>query len=226
MDPMEQQKRAVAKAALKYVPDAGVIGLGSGSTAELFIHEVGALVAGGRKLIGVPSSAKSRALAETLHIPLLSDDGPWDIAVCFDGADEVDTNLDVIKGGGGALTREKIVIASARRTVLLVDASKLSTTLGTTWSVPVEVTLFGHAATAKHLSQFGVPSPRKRDGKLFVTDQGGLIYDVKTGPIANVKTLEEKIAAIPGVVMTGLFVGLAERVIVAHPDRIEERVRP
>lgn len=225
MDRMEQQKKAVAKAALKYVPESGVLGLGSGSTAELFIREVGALVAAGRKLVGVPSSAKSRALAESLGIPLLSDEGPWNIDVCFDGADEVDPKLDVIKGGGGALTREKIVIASARRTVLLVDASKLSTSLGTVWSVPVEVTSFGHASTAAHLSKHGTPTLRTREGKPFVTDQGGVIYDVKTGPIVDTALLERKIGSIPGVVMTGLFVGLAERVIVAHADRIEERVR-
>ena len=225
MDRMEQQKKAVAKAALKYVPESGVLGLGSGSTAELFIREVGALVAAGRKLVGVPSSAKSRALAESLGIPLLSDEGPWNIDVCFDGADEVDPKLDVIKGGGGALTREKIVIASARRTVLLVDASKLSTSLSTVWSVPVEVTSFGHASTAAHLSKHGTPTLRTREGKPFVTDQGGVIYDVKTGPIVDTALLERKIGSIPGVVMTGLFVGLAERVIVAHADRIEERVR-
>ncbi|MBK8171112.1 MAG: ribose-5-phosphate isomerase RpiA [Sandaracinaceae bacterium] len=222
---MVEQKRAAARAALKYVPESGVVGLGSGSTAEIFIQELAPLIAAGRKLVGVPSSHKSRALAMSLGIPLLSDDGPWVIDVCFDGADEVDPALDVIKGGGGALTREKVVIAASKKTILLVDASKLSARLGEVWSVPIEVTAFGHASTAAHLRAYGEPVLRMRDQKPFVTDQSGLIYDVKTGPIGDTRALDARLLGIPGVVTTGLFVGMTERVIVAHPDRTEELVR-
>lgn len=225
VDPMAAQKRAAARAALKYVPESGIVGLGSGSTAELFIEELAPLVRGGRKIVGVPSSLKSRSLAASLGIELLSDDGPWNIDVCFDGADEVDPSLDVIKGGGGALTREKVVIASAKTTVLLVDATKLSKSLGTIWKVPIEVTAFGHAAVASHLASLGTPHLRIRDGKPFITDQGGCIYDLETGPIRDTAALDAKLREIPGVVMTGLFLGMASRVIVAHADRVEELVR-
>src|SRR3954467_11233313 len=140
-------KRKAALAALAELPDGGVIGIGTGSTARLFIAALGELVAGGRRYACVPTSEASRVQARDLGIPLLSDDGPWDIAVTVDGADEVSDALDLIKGGGGAHTREKIVSFSSRRNVIIVDASKLSTRLGERWAVPVEVLPFAHLAT-------------------------------------------------------------------------------
>jgi len=218
-------KRDAARAALALLPERGTIGLGSGSTAKLFIEALAELVRGGRALVGVPSSRESEVLARSLGIPLLADEGPWDIDICVDGADEVDPQLDVIKGGGGMLTREKIVIAAAKSTVLLVDESKLVPALGTSWRVPVEVVGFGHVATAARLRVFGEPHLRMRDGHPFTTDQGGFIYDVATGPIADAPQLERALEHVPGVVTVGLFTGRADRVIVAAASGVRTLVR-
>src|SRR5262245_27261743 len=127
---MLEAKRQAAREALRYLPERGVVGLGSGSTAELFIEEVGQLVAAGRSLYGVPTSEAGRRQAAALRIPLLPDTGPWPIDVCVDGADEVSDDLDLIKGGGGCHSREKIVNDAARTNIIIVDESKLSHKLG------------------------------------------------------------------------------------------------
>lgn len=227
MASIDDAKRTAARAALAELPDEGVIGLGTGSTTRFFIDAVGEAVKAGKKYVGVPTSEASRKQASELGIPLLSDDGPWDIAVCVDGADEVDPNLDLVKGGGGAQTREKIVNFSARKNVIIVDGSKLSAQLGMTWSVPIEVLPFAHLATRSHLEKFGTPvlrPARSGDGP-WKTDAGNLIYDVKTGPIANAATLDTQLRAIPGVVETGLFVGRADVVLVARESGVERLVR-
>ncbi len=213
-----EAKRLAAKAALGYLPERGGVGLGTGSTARLFIDEVGALVRAGRALVGVPTSAASREQAAALGVPLADDDGPWDIDVCVDGADEVDERLNLIKGGGGALTREKIVNRASRRNVIIVDSSKLSRRLGERWPVPVEVFRFGHGSTAAALRPFGEPVLRLVDGRPFVTDAGGYIYDLRCGAIDDPAALERELDQIPGVAETGLFVGRATLVIVADKD--------
>src|SRR6188768_2946625 len=154
----DEMKRAAALAALKHLPQTGVLGLGTGSTTRWFIEAVGELCRGGRSLSCVPTSRASRALAEQCGIPLLDDAGPWQIDVCVDGADEVSNELDLIKGGGGAHTREKIVNHAARVNVIIVDDSKLVERLGEKRSVPVEVVVFGHRATGATLASFGDPS--------------------------------------------------------------------
>src|SRR5512146_2845453 len=181
----DDAKRKAALAALAELPAEGVIGIGTGSTARLFIAALGELVAAGWRYTAVPTSEASRAQARELGIPLLSDDGPWDIAVTVDGADEVDAALDLIKGGGGAHTREKIVNFSSRRNVIIVDASKLSRRLGEQWPVPVEVLPFAHLATAAHFGKLGTPVLRKKAGAVVSTDAGNLIYDVACGPIGE-----------------------------------------
>ncbi|MCU0655327.1 MAG: ribose-5-phosphate isomerase RpiA [Polyangiaceae bacterium] len=215
-----EAKRLAARAALDYLPAQGVVGLGTGSTSRLFIEEVGALVRAGRALLGVPTSAASRAQAEALGVPLASDDGPWSIDVCVDGADEVDERLNLIKGGGGALTREKIVNHAARKNIIIVDGSKLSQRLGERWAVPIEVVRFGHASTAAALRAFGEPTLRCHDGKPFVTDAGGLIYDLRCGPIDDPSALDQALRGVPGVVETGLFLGRASVVLVAGADGV------
>ena len=208
-------KRAAAHAAIAELPPEGVIGLGTGSTARWFIAALGELVASGRRYTGVPTSDASRAQARALGIPLLGDDGPWDIAVNVDGADEVSDALDLIKGGGGAHTREKIVNFSARRNVIIVDASKRSRRLGERWAVPVEVLPFAHLATRAHLARHGAPTLRQAGGAPFATDAGNWIYDVACGAIERPGALDAALRAIPGVVETGLFVGRADVVLVA-----------
>lgn len=225
MDQNEAKQRA-AHAALDHLPSSGTIGLGTGSTARLFIEALAPLVRAGRAYVGVPTSAQSREQADRLGIPLLSDEGPWSIEVCVDGADEVDPSLAVIKGGGGALTREKIVNQSSKVNILIVDRSKLSPRLGVRWPVPVEVMRFGHASTARELSHFGAPKLRMASGVPFVTDAGGYIYDVHTGPIDDPAALERALDAIPGVAETGLFVGRASLVIVAGEEGVETLSRP
>lgn len=211
----DDAKRRAAVAALSLLPEAGIIGLGTGSTAKLFIDGLAELVADGRQLVGVPTSVASRRQAEALGIPLLSDEGPWEIAMTVDGADEVSADLDLIKGGGGCHAREKIVSAASAVNVIVVDESKLSTTLGEKWPVPVEVLEFGHASTARALSRLGRVERRRRDGAPWRTDSGNPIYDVHAGPIADPAALEREIASISGVVASGLFVRRADRVIVA-----------
>jgi ribose 5-phosphate isomerase A len=212
----DDAKRVAAEAALKLLPERGVIGLGSGSTARLFIEGVGRLVNEGRALVGVATSDQSRKQAEALGIPLLPDTGPWAIDVCVDGADEVSAALDLIKGGGGAHTREKVVNHAARTNVIIVDESKLSTHLGEKWAVPVEVLRFGALATAEHLAVLGEVRLRPAaDGQPLVTDAGNFIVDVKVGVIQDPRSLDGLFRAIPGVVETGLFIARADRVIVA-----------
>ena len=212
----DEAKMAAALAAAAELPESGIIGLGSGSTAKLFIDEVGRLVKSGRKLSGVPTSEGSRIQATELGIPLLSDEGPWDIAMTVDGADEVSkTTLDLIKGGGAAHLREKIVNRASRRNVIIVDETKLSNQLGEKWSVPVEVVVFAHRQTQALLRAFGEPVLRMKDGAPKKTDAGNLIYDVKTGPIADPARLDRDLRTLPGVVETGFFIKRADVVLVA-----------
>jgi ribose 5-phosphate isomerase A len=166
----------------------------------------------------VPTSEGSRQQALALGIPLLPDDGPWQLDVCVDGADEADPTLDLIKGGGAAHTREKIVNHASRRNVIIVDASKLSPRLGTKWPVPIEVLPFAHLTTRDHLARFGTPLLRARDGAAVCTDAGNLIYDLRTGPIENAAVLDRALHAVPGVVESGLFIGRCDLLIVAEPD--------
>jgi len=218
-------KREAAHAALAELPLDGVIGIGTGSTARLFIAALGERVAAGGRYTCVPTSEASRAQARELGIPLLPDDGPWDIAVTVDGADEVDDALHLIKGGGGAHTREKIVNFSSRRNVIIVDASKLSRRLGERWPVPVEVLPFAHLATRSHLARLGAPTLRLREGAAFRTDAGNLIYDLACGPLADPRGLDAALHAIPGVVETGLFVDRADVVLIAGATGVERRAR-
>jgi ribose 5-phosphate isomerase A len=218
-------KRQAALAALAELPPDGVIGIGTGSTARLFIAALGELVAAGRRYTCVPTSEASRTQAKDLGIPLLPDDGPWDIAVTVDGADEVDDALDLIKGGGGAHTREKIVNFSSRKNVIIADASKRSRRIGEKWAVPVEVLPFAHLATRSHFARLGAPTLRLRDGVPFRTDAGNLIYDLACGPIADPGALDAALHALPGVVETGLFLGRADVVLIAGDTGVERRVR-
>jgi ribose 5-phosphate isomerase A len=216
----DEAKLAAARAALEELPEEGVVGLGSGSTAKMFIDEVGALVKAGRRLRGVPTSEGSRAQAVALGIPLLPDDGPWAIDVTVDGADEVSDALDLVKGGGAAHTREKIVNYASKRNVIIVDGSKLSNKLGEKWRVPVEVLAFAHPMTASHLAKLGDPRLREKDGRVVRTDAGNVIYDVGVPPLGAPGALDAKLRAIPGVVETGLFVGRCDLLIVAEPTGI------
>jgi ribose 5-phosphate isomerase A len=224
----DDAKRQAARAALDEIPAQGIVGLGTGSTARMFVEELGARVrAWGMKIIGVPTSESTRELAASVGIPLLGDEGPWSIDVNVDGADEVSTGaLDLIKGGGAAHTREKIVNFASKRNVIIVDSSKLSPRLGVRWPVPIEVIPFAQGTTRAHLERLGKPALRaKADGTPVRTDAGNVIYDLAVAPVDDPGALDRALRAIPGVVETGLFVGRADVVIVASDEGVKRLVR-
>lgn len=222
----DEMKRQAALAALEQLPDSGVLGLGTGSTTRWFIQAVGELVRGGRKLVGVPTSRASRSLAEQCGIPLLEDAGPWQIDVCVDGADEVSPSFDLIKGGGGAHTREKIVNQASRKNVIIVDESKLVERLGQGFKVPLEVLPFGFKSSLGELARFGQPEPRLRDGSPVMSDSGNYIVDLATGPLNEPAELDRALQALPGVVETGLFIARTDVVVVAGASGVRVLTAP
>lgn len=208
----EDAERAAARAAIAEVPEAGVVGLGSGSTARVFVEQ---LASARKNVVCVPTSDETRALAARLGLSLLGDDGPWKIDVTVDGADEVSDALDLIKGGGGAHTREKIVNFASERNIVIVDGSKRSARIGEKRAVPVEVLPFAHKTTCAALARFGAPALRMRGGVAARTDAGNLLYDLAVMPIDDPDALDRALRAMPGVVETGLFVQRADVVLVA-----------
>jgi ribose 5-phosphate isomerase A len=189
------------------------VGLGTGQAATAFIHALGRAVKAGLTITGVPTSDASATLARRLGIPLV--DQPVALDVAVDGADEVDPRLDLIKGYGGALVREKIVAAAARRFIVLVGTEKLVPALGARGRLPVEVVPFGVPFARRRLGELGYTAAvRSRDGAPVVTDNGHLILDCAVGSIADPAALDATVRAIPGVVGTGLFVGMAHAVMV------------
>lgn len=225
MNELETGKRAAARAALQELPPEGLIGLGSGSTARLFIEELAARVRSGQRYEGIPTSEAARALAISLGIPLRADDGPWQPDVTVDGADEVSDTLDLLKGGGGAHTREKIVNFAARRNVVVVDASKRSRWLGERRPVAIELLAFGRGETLRHLEAFGEVTLRLDARGPARTDAGNLLCDLATGPIHAPAALDAALRAIPGVVANGIFVQRADVVLVGNANGIERFVR-
>ncbi len=219
-------KRKAAEAALAYVKPGMVLGLGTGSTARFFLDGVARLVRAGMDLKGVPTSFATADAAKELGIPLTSLEERPSVDLCVDGADEVDPKLDLIKGLGGALFREKIVAAAAKRFVVIVDASKLVPRLGTKAPVPVEVHPFGWKTAVAALEALGATVElRRRDSETVRTDNGNNLLDARFGPIKAPSKLAARIAAIPGVVGHGLFLGMADAVLVAS-DKGVRTLRP
>jgi ribose 5-phosphate isomerase A len=220
----------IVERALEFVANGSRIGLGSGRAAEAFVKALGERVRKGDvSVLGVPTSEATRRLATQEKIPLLTlaEAGTLDLTV--DGADEVDPNLDLIKGYGRAMVREKIVAASSRRLIILVGEEKLVPQLGTRGKLPVEVTPFALPLCERRLAEHGCrPVPDVREGRLFVTDNGNHILDCQVEPIADAPRLELDIRVIPGVVGTGLFLGMADTVLVGEQSNfrlIEEKRR-
>lgn len=221
--------RAVAARALELIEDGAKVGLGSGRAAAAFIARLGERVRQGLRIVGVPTSNTSAAQAKALGIPLIELGEEVELDLTVDGADEVAPGLDLVKGWGGALVRERIVAAASRRQVILVGPEKLVRTLGERGRIPVEVVPLAHGFVTRRLKALSlVPSVRPAmDGKgPFVTDNGNLTLDCALrAPLADgtaARALEAEMLAIPGVVDTGLFLGTAERVLVGHPDgRVE-----
>jgi ribose 5-phosphate isomerase A len=217
--------------ALEYIKDGAIVGLGTGQAATAFIRLLGKAVAQGLQVRGVPTSRQSEQLARELHIPLTTlEETGGTVDVTIDGADEVDRDLNLIKGLGGALVREKIVAAASDRLVILIGpkdvALKDTGVLGKRGVLPVEVVPFGVALALRRLNDLGCPPTiRQKDNRPFVSDNGNSVLDCKISPIARPAQLEEQIRAIPGVVGTGLFLAMADVVLVQDGDRLEVRER-
>jgi len=220
-------KKMAADAAVEYVKDGQVVGLGTGSTFRHVVARLAERVKGGLRIRGVPTSLETARLAMQAGIPLLADDGEWAVDVALDGADQVDPQLNLIKGGGGALLKEKIVASAAAKFVVVVDETKRVSVLGGTFPLPVEVVHFGWGTVAKKLEKFGcMVAPRMQDGALFTTEAGHLILDLWFPKIEDPGRLETELEKTPGVVCTGLFVGRTDIVIVATQQGIVTIARP
>jgi len=210
---------AAEKAVDDFVRDGMTVGLGTGSTAYYAIKRVGELVKDGYKLKCVATSVKTEEIAKECGIDIIDIDDVDHIDVTIDGADEVDPKMQLIKGLGGALLREKIVAASSRAEVIIVDDSKLVERLGIKCPLPVEVLIFGHKKTKISLEKQKCTAVlRMMDGKPFVTDGGNYIYDCKFDFIDNPFFLESRISVIPGVVDNGLFLNMATNVVISSAD--------
>jgi ribose 5-phosphate isomerase A len=219
----DQEKEAAARASLRFIQAGQVVGLGSGSTATHFIKLLGEEVRKGLRIRGIPTSVHSRELAQSLGIPLTTLDECQEIAVTVDGADEVDPQLRLIKGGGGALLREKIVASATRQEIIVVDASKQVAKLGK-FPLPVEVIRFAQALVAKRITALGARVELRTlpNGEPFVTDENNHILDCHFGEIDDPDRLARQLSDMPGVVEHGLFIGMASIVLVARGSEIVE----
>ena len=236
---MDQLKRQAAARALEEVRDGMQLGLGTGSTAKHFVELLGERVAAGLKVIGVPTSEATRLDAVRCGVPLTTLDEIDHLDITIDGADEIDPELNLIKGGGGALLREKIVAAASDRMIVIADDTKWVPTLGK-FPLPIEVIPFGLGATRraieKAFAECGVSGQMAvrnakggdKDGHVFVTDGGHWIVDAKLGRIEDPARLAKALSVIPGVVEHGLFIGLASSAVLAGGEgiRVIERRKP
>ena len=222
----QEQQASIATRAIEFVKDGDVVGMGTGRAATAFIHALGSAVKGGLRVRGVPTSQVTAGLATQLGIPLATLDEVGQIDVTFDGADEVDPHLDLIKGYGGAMVREKIVAASSRRLIILVGAEKLVSILGSRGILPVEVVPFGLPLCQRRLIELDCrPTVRLVNGRAYMTDNGNQILDCGISPIRDPAAFEQSILSIPGVVGTGLFIGMADTVLVQDGEMVEVRQR-
>jgi ribose 5-phosphate isomerase A len=219
----DQEKEVAGRAAAKLVLDGAIVGLGTGSTAYFAVVALGERVKAGLKIIGIPTSVRTADLARAVGIPLTTLDEHPEIDVTIDGADEVDPKLNLIKGGGGALTREKVVASASKNMIVVADSGKIVAALGK-FPLPVEVISFARTVVEKKIVALG-GSPKlrvKSDGSPFVTDNGNEILDCSFGKIADPPALAQELNGMPGVVEHGLFIGLAKLALVGRGDRVEE----
>lgn len=231
LSPIDKAKFAAAKRATDYVEDGMRVGLGTGSTAAWLVRCLGEMVAGGLRITGVPTSTRTADLAREAGIKVVSlDEARW-LDVTIDGADEFDGNLNLIKGGGGALLQEKIVATASDQLIVIADASKQVDTLGA-FPLPVEVIPFGWQTTKELLEEALINvdvlgqtgSLRRSSGQPFVTDSGNYILDLDLRRIGNPRQLALMLNQIPGVVENGLFIDICDIVVIGHGDgRVELR---
>ena len=219
-------KKEAAEHSVRYVESGMAVGLGTGSTAIFAIRRIGELLQSGelKNIVCFATSKASWDAAVALNIPMLTDDLPRNLDVTIDGADEVDPQLNLVKGGGGALLREKLVAQATTREIIVVDESKLSPCLGTKHVLPIEVLPFGRHSQLRFLESLGARCVvrQTKDGKQYLTDQGNLIADCDFGPIADAAKLALQLESRAGIVEHGLFIGLTSLVVVAGAGGVRE----
>lgn len=233
MDPREAMKRRASERAVEHIKSGFIIGLGSGTTAAMAIRLIGAKLREGelRDILGIPTSLQAAQEAISSGIPLTTLDEHPEIDVSIDGVDQIDTQLRAIKGGGGALLREKVVASSSRLSIVVADETKLVDKLGLGCSVPVEVHPFAIRPVCLRLMRMGVEARvRTGTGKLgpVVTENGNLIVDVHFGALEDPRRIEESLKAIPGVIETGLFIDLIDLAYIGTHEGVRrmEKNRP
>ncbi len=222
-------KKEAGISAVDFVESAMVLGLGTGSTTRFALEELGKRLKEGRlkDIVGICSSIQTEKRAKDLGIPIMTFDDKQELDLTIDGADEVDPQLNLIKGGGGALLREKVLAQSSKRNIMIVDESKLSPMLGTRFPVPIEVIPFAWMPVANFIKSLGgEPVLRKKDDeKPYTTDQNNYILDSNFGPISNLDELAQKLGQEAGIVEFGLFLGTASEIIVATSNGIRYQKR-
>ncbi|SHL28614.1 ribose-5-phosphate isomerase [Desulfatibacillum alkenivorans DSM 16219] len=226
MTTQDALKKQAAEKAVEYLESGMVVGLGSGSTATFAIHAIARLMKEGKlkDIVGIPSSTPTEEVARSLGIPLVGFEEQAVIDVTIDGADEVDPDLNLIKGGGGALLREKVVAQATKKNIIIVDESKISDKLGTIFALPVEVVPFATAAETRYLESLGAKVTVRQNqlGKAFKTDNHNRILDADFGPMDDAVKIGAALSQRAGVVEHGLFLGTTALVIVAGADGIRE----
>ena len=222
---INQLRNKAAIEAVKNVESGMVLGLGTGLTANFAMREISRLLKNGslKDIAGIPSSNQTEELALELGIPLITLEQKSEIDLNIDGADEVDPELNLIKGGGGALLREKIIAQSSKRNIIVVDEQKMSEKLGTKWAVPVQIMEFAYKPVAKFIEGLGatVILRKNQNGQPFKTDQGNIIIDCNFGQIKNLDELNQVLNSKAGIIEHGLFIGIADEVIVGKSETVE-----
>ena len=220
---LDHEKELAARAGLRFVQDGQIVGLGTGSTAAYFVRFLGEKVRDGLKIKGIPTSSRTRDLAASLGIPLTNFDEYQQIDVTIDGADEIGPGLQLIKGGGGALLREKVVASASKKLVIIADSSKQVAVLGR-FPLPVEVVGFAQALVAKKIQALGAAVRLRQgaDGKPYVTDEGHHILDCSFGRIEDPPALARALSDMPGVMEHGLFIGMASIALVGNGEEAVE----
>jgi len=223
----DEAKKRAAERAVEYVADGQVVGMGTGSTSRYAIEALGRRVSEGLRIQGVATSEATAQMARNLGITVLDLNETAAIDLTIDGADEVDRDFNMIKGGGGALTREKLVALASKKRIFIVDETKLVERLGEHWALPVEVLPFSWKHARSKIAQLGCePQLRTAGAQPFETDNGNYILDCRFQGIAEPQRIEKCLKLISGVVECGLFIGIADVLVIGWADRVEVRERP